>query len=94
MSNDSPTMSPSWEMRLLLPLAAFGALLLIWDLLARFAGWSVDVFPGPLQVFISMGELIANGTLIKHTVASLYRVTVGFYLAVLGGIPLGIMLGR
>jgi NitT/TauT family transport system permease protein len=81
-------------MHLLLPCIAFALLLIVWELLARFAGWSVDVFPGPLQVFVSLGTLIADGTLVKHTVASLFRVTVGFYLAVLGGIPLGIMLGR
>jgi NitT/TauT family transport system permease protein len=81
-------------MRLALPFLAFAILLLVWDLLARFAGWSSDVFPGPLRVFISLGELMADGTLLKHTVASLFRVTVGFYLAVLGGVPLGIALGR
>jgi NitT/TauT family transport system permease protein len=94
MPNETPLMPRPWKMRLVLPCVAFGSLLLVWEVLARFAGWSTDVFPGPLKVFISMGELIANGTLLKHTVASLYRVTVGFYLAILGGIPLGIMLGR
>lgn len=94
MPKDTARMPPSWKMRLILPCAAFGMLLLAWDLTARFAGWSVEVFPGPFQVFISMGELVADGTLLKHTVASLFRVTVGFYLAILGGIPLGIMLGR
>ena len=73
---------------------AFAGLLVTWDLLARFSGWSAQVFPGPIPVFVSMGELIADGTLLKHTVASLFRITVGFYLAVLLGLPLGIFLGR
>lgn len=42
----------------------------------------------------SMVELLLNGSLLKHTVASLFRVTAGFYLATLLGIPLGIILGR
>lgn len=42
----------------------------------------------------SMVELFLNGSLLKHTVASLFRVTAGFYLATLLGIPLGIILGR
>ena len=58
----------------------FLALLLIWDMLARFSGWSHQVFPGPVVVLVSMGELLADGTLIRHTVASLFRVSVGFYL--------------
>jgi NitT/TauT family transport system permease protein len=41
-----------------------------------------------------MGQLMADGTIFKHAVASLFRVTVGFYLAILCGIPLGILLGR
>ncbi len=69
-------------------------LLLVWELLARFSGWSSQVFPGPMPVFVSLGELIADGTLLKHTIASLFRITIGFYLAVLLGLPLGIFLGR
>ncbi|HDS16861.1 MAG TPA: ABC transporter permease [Proteobacteria bacterium] len=80
------------------PLAPFGLalglFLLAWELLARFSGWNVQVFPGPGQVFSSLGELLADGSLLRHTIASLFRVTVGFYLAVLVGIPLGIVLGR
>jgi NitT/TauT family transport system permease protein len=73
---------------------AFLAILVIWDALSRFSGWSKEIFPDPITVVISLGELIRNGTLLCHTVASLYRVTAGFYLAVLFGIPMGIMLGR
>jgi NitT/TauT family transport system permease protein len=76
-----------------MPLLGFCALLLAWEMLARFSGWSRQVFPGPYTVLISMGELMAEGTLVKHTVASLFRVTTGFYLAALLGIPMGIVLG-
>ncbi len=79
---------------LLLPLLAFSIILSIWELLVRFSGWSAQVFPGPLQVAISMGELIADGTLLKHSIASLFRVTIGFYLAIFLGVPLGIVIGR
>ncbi len=78
----------------LFALLAFGLLCLLWHLAARYSGWSAQVFPGPLKVLTAMGELISNGTLLKHSVASLFRVTAGFYLAVFLGIPLGIVLGR
>lgn len=68
--------------------------LVIWDLTSRFSGWSEQIFPGPLPVMVSLIELTANGTLIKHAVASLFRVTAGFYLAIFLGIPLGMFLGR
>ena len=76
-----------------IPFLGFAVLLVVWDGLSRFSGWSRQVFPGPVEVLVSMGELVVNGMLLKHTVASLYRVTMGFYLAAILGIPLGIALG-
>ena len=73
---------------------AFMMVLFIWEVIARFSGWSAHIFPDPIMVVSSLYELLANGTLIRHTVASLYRVTAGFYLAIIFGIPLGILLGR
>lgn len=72
----------------------FIVMLVLWQLAARFSGWSSQVFPGPAAVATGMWELMKDGTLARHTVASLFRVTVGFYLAILAGIPLGIVLGR
>lgn len=77
-----------------LPFITLLFILLIWELVTRFSGWSVNVFPGPIAVLTSMGELIANGSLLKNTVASLFRVSIGFSLAVALGVPLGIILGR
>ena len=77
-----------------LPLLGFAAGLVLWEVLVRWSGQSAHVFPGPLQVLASLGELMVDGTIFKHAVASLFRVTVGFYLAILCGIPLGILLGR
>lgn len=78
----------------ILPVLTVPVFLLCWELTARYSGWSAQVFPRPLKVLISMRELIADGTLFKHSVASLFRVTTGFYLAIFVGIPLGIVLGR
>lgn len=84
----------SRRMKFWLMLTGFLILVLIWEMTARFSGWSSHVFPRPLAVAGSIYELSMSGVLIEHTVASLFRVTVGFYLAVILGIPLGIVLGR
>ncbi len=76
------------------PFFSFTILILVWELLVRWSGWDTHIFPDPYTVLVSMGELLANGSLLKHTVASLFRVTAGFYLAAILGIPLGIVLGR
>ncbi len=76
------------------PLFSFTVFILLWELVVLYSGWDNHIFPDPITVLISMGELIADGSLLKHTVASLFRVTAGFYLAAVLGIPLGIFLGR
>lgn len=75
-------------------IAAIATILVSWKVAVVFFEMNPKVFPGPGEVFASMWELMADGTLLKHSVASLFRVTVGFYLAVLFGIPLGIVVGR
>jgi len=79
--------------RILAPLSTLVAVGVIWELTALTSGWSVSQFPTPGAAAIGMWELIADGTLFKHAVASLFRVTLGFYLAVLVGIPTGMLLG-
>ena len=76
------------------PGLAFAVLLLVWELLSRFSGLSPEVFPGPIPVLLSLVQLASSGVLLRHTVASLFRITLGFYLAILLGLPLGIILGR
>lgn len=78
----------------LFPLLTFLAIFVLWYGITNFSDWSAQVFPGPVQVLGSFGELMQDSSLLKHSVASLYRVTVGFYLAAMLGIPLGILLGR
>ena len=73
---------------------AFLAIVLLWWGLVEFYDVNEKVFPGPIIVFGSFWQLLIDGSLLKHTVASLYRVTVGFYLAAVLGIPLGIFIGR
>jgi NitT/TauT family transport system permease protein len=51
------------------------------------------IFPTPWQVVTGTAELIEDGTLWRHIGASLMRVGVGFSLAVLVAVPLGLWLG-
>ncbi len=76
-----------------LSVVSFGAILLLWAAVVRLGVWSENVLPGPLAAARGMEELFRSGLLLKHTAASLFRVTAGFYLAVLLGVPAGIVLG-
>ena len=44
-------------------------------------------------MFAGIVELIQRGVLLKYVVASLFRVSIGFTLAVLVGVPFGLLLG-
>jgi NitT/TauT family transport system permease protein len=62
-----------------------------WQLAVWLSG--TDLLPGPIEVVLALGELAERGLLFKYLVASLFRVTCGFGLALLIGIPLGLTLG-
>jgi NitT/TauT family transport system permease protein len=76
---------------ILLPLAVLVAIYFLWDGAVHLS--KSDIFPRPYQVFLGIVELAQRGLLLKYIVASLFRVTIGFTLAVLIGIPLGLLLG-
>jgi NitT/TauT family transport system permease protein len=78
---------------LLLPMITVVLIVIVWDVVVRIGDWSNQVLPGPLTVLNGFIELVTNGSLFNHSISSLYRVTAGFYLAALLGIPLGIIIG-
>ena len=80
-----------WRVAVALPLGVAVLLLAAWHGAVRWSG--SDIFPTPLEVLRGLGELIRQGLLLKYIVASLFRVTWGFGLAVLVGVPLGLVLG-
>lgn len=63
----------------------------LWHIAVRMSG--SDIFPTPAEVLKGLGELARQGLLLKYVVASIFRVTWGFGLAVLVGVPLGLALG-
>ena len=74
-----------------LPGALSALLVALWDLACRLAG--SEIFPTPYQSWLAFLELIESQRLWGDVVASLFRVTWGFLLAALIGIPLGLVIG-
>jgi NitT/TauT family transport system permease protein len=74
-----------------LPFGVAAVFLLIWDVSVRLSG--SDLFPKPIDVARAIVELIQHGLLVKYMVASLFRVSWGFALATVVGIPFGLVLG-
>ncbi|HEV8246959.1 MAG TPA: ABC transporter permease [Polyangiaceae bacterium] len=78
-------------LELALPVSVVTLFVLVWHFGVRMSG--SDLFPKPLDVALGIVELFGKGLLFKYVIASLFRVTWGFGLAVLIGIPFGLLLG-
>jgi NitT/TauT family transport system permease protein len=76
-----------------LVIAIFVALCL-WAVVWKAGVFHRSAFPSPLAVARGFGVEIASGRLFNDTVTSLFRVTCGFLLAVVSGIPAGVWMGQ
>ena len=74
-----------------LPVLTGVVLLVGWHYAVRLAHTSI--FPAPMAVWHGMRELAQKGLLVTYTGDSLMRVGTGYLLAVLLGVPAGILLG-
>ena len=72
-------------------LAPVALLFIVWHV-AVVVSQSL-IFPTPWQVIVGLVELARQGLLIKHVVASLFRVTYGYLLAAALAIPVGMLMG-
>ena len=69
-------------------------LLAAWALVARFGPWPHHLFPGPKAVADSLVAMARDGRLWEAVVRSLGRLSQGYGLSVLIGVPLGMLMGR
>lgn len=67
--------------------------LVLWWLITTFGNIDPKFLPSPGKVLEAFGRLVSTRELIKDTVASLWRVGVGFIFAALFSIPVGILMG-
>ncbi len=74
-----------------LSLLGLAALLALWSL--AIALGDSPILPGPGKVALGLVDLARRGLLLRHVVASLFRVTWGYVMAVMVGVPLGMCLG-
>ena len=69
------------------------ALLLLWELCARFHFIDTRFFPAPSSVFATLIEMLRTGDLLAHTAISLQRLAYGTIVGALPALILGIAMG-
>lgn len=73
------------------PYLVIGSLIAIWWAAVSVSG--SPIFPGPVDVVRGIIRLARDGILFHHISASVMRVAVGYSLAIVLGIPLGVAMG-
>jgi len=77
-----------------LPLAVVVAMMVIWTLIWRSGIFHESAFPAPFAVLRAFRDEIRSGQLFTDLITSLFRVSCGFVLAVVAGIPAGLWMGH
>lgn len=92
----APAERPSWRSGRLRPIllscAPLVALVALWELVSRAGIYSSALLPAPSEVLLVFTHQWPE--LLKHTEASVARVTTGVSLAVVTAIPFGLLIGK
>jgi len=74
-------------------LASFVTILLLWEMISR-QGWVSPLFlPAPSQILREAWTMLKTGLIFKHVFASLSRILLGFLMACVLGVLVGIVIG-
>ena len=84
----------SGNLGLLLAIVTPAALVLLWAGIASLGLFPSSLFPHPWEVARGIVLEFRSGRLINDSIASLFRVSAGFVLAVVLGVPAGLVLGH
>jgi NitT/TauT family transport system permease protein len=69
-------------------------LVAIWAIVAALHVFPESLFPRPTEVARGLVAELRAGRLVNDTIASLFRVSTGFLLSVIVGVPLGLAIGH
>jgi ABC-type nitrate/sulfonate/bicarbonate transport system permease component len=64
-----------------------------WEAAVRLAWVNALTFPAVSDIFLSWGKLFATGVIFEQLGASLYRMFLGFLIAAVAGIAVGLLMG-
>jgi NitT/TauT family transport system permease protein len=84
----------SKNLGLLLAVVTPATLVLLWAALASADLFPPSLFPHPWDVARGLALELKSGRLVNDAIASLFRVSAGFMLAVVLGVPAGLILGH
>ena len=87
-------MSRGGARSLLGALASVTLAALAWEAFARSGVFSTALTPSLTAIIPALGRMLVDGTLLLHTLYTLYRILFGLALAAVVGVPIGMLMGR
>lgn len=87
-------MAPATRAALLLPVVTPIAIVILWAGVASSQVFPPSLFPHPWDVARGVWLELTSGRLVIDAIASLFRVSAGFMLATVLGVPAGLLLGH
>ena len=75
-------------------IAFYVGIVAVWQVTAMAGLWPDNVFPSPLEVAEDLAWGASDGSLFYGMATSLWRLSVGLGIAIVGGIILGILMAR
>jgi NitT/TauT family transport system permease protein len=93
-ARERPAASSRWSLAWLRRPVFYLLLLALWEAIARSGVWPAWLFPGPLTVLATLGEIAGKGLLFQASLTSLERILFGYGISLTIGVPLGLLIGR
>jgi NitT/TauT family transport system permease protein len=81
------------QLRAMLTVVSIVLPILLWWSITQFGSIDPKFLPAPSQVWAAAVRMAASGELWQDTIASLWRVGMGYALSMLFAIPIGILMG-
>ena len=82
-----------WAWQMILPALTIIAVVVAWEALVRLRGIAPIYLPAPSSVADYLWRMIADGSMPYHLGITLLRIFVGFALAAVFGVALGVVMG-
>ena len=96
-SGQSPVPAPvvprTQALARLLPFVGPAVLFVVWDLVVRLGFIKPILLPSPTDTLVTLVNGIANGSLLKDLLVTVWRTVQAFSIAAVVGMPLGVVLG-
>lgn len=72
---------------------SFTVLIAVWETAVILGNWNRALFPAPADAAKGFIELVGSGTLLASIKDSMFRFVVGYFIAAILGVSLGLVLG-